>query len=173
MPSSTDHGSLVVSSNLTSTLKTLFKEEWISSCQESDKSLSLGPQRLLRTTRYALSAWTPSTFPLLLYPSIISAISRLHLLYAVRLNLLVPAIIFHFFSTSSFRTFVEGRAACITDVIDRIINNSFFSFFFPITFLLSSSTRRRFYPQRSSGQAVVTGVIPSSSPVRAFNFYHA
>ena len=26
---------------------------------------------------------------------------------------------------------------------------------------LSSSTRRRFYPQRSSGQAVVTGVVPS------------
>ena len=27
--------------------------------------------------------------------------------------------------------------------------------------LLSSSTRTRFYPQRSSGQAVVTGAIPS------------
>ena len=27
--------------------------------------------------------------------------------------------------------------------------------------LLSSSTRRRFDPQRSSGQAVVTGVVPS------------
>ena len=27
--------------------------------------------------------------------------------------------------------------------------------------LLSSSTRRRFYPQRSSGQAVVTGIVPS------------
>ena len=29
------------------------------------------------------------------------------------------------------------------------------------SFLLSSSTRTRFYPQRSSGQAVVTGVVPS------------
>ena len=33
--------------------------------------------------------------------------------------------------------------------------------FFPITFTFSSSTRKRFYPQRSSGQAVVTGVVPS------------
>ena len=48
MASSTDQGSLVVSSNLTSTMKTLFKEKRISSCQESDKSLSLGPQRLLK-----------------------------------------------------------------------------------------------------------------------------
>ena len=39
-----------------------------------------------------------------------SAISCLHLLYAVPLNLLVHAITFHF-STSSFRTFVEGGAA--------------------------------------------------------------
>ena len=46
-----------------------------------------------------------------------------------------------------------------------------FSFFFSwSSFLLSSSTRinRRFYPQRSSGQAVVTGVVPSPPPVRAF-----
>ena len=28
--------------------------------------------------------------------------------------------------------------------------------------------RRRFYPRRSSGQAVVTGVVPSPPPVRAF-----
>ena len=48
MASSTDHGSLVVSSNLTSTMKTLFKEKRISSCQESDKSLSLGPQRFCK-----------------------------------------------------------------------------------------------------------------------------
>ena len=33
--------------------------------------------------------------------------------------------------------------------------------FFKSSLLLSSSTRRRFYPQRSSGQAVVTGVVPS------------
>ena len=33
-------------------------------------------------------------------------------------------------------------------------------FFFP-SLLLPGSTRRRFYPQRSSGQAVVTGVVPS------------
>ena len=58
---------------------------------------------------YALSASTPPPFPLL-YPSIISAISRLNLLYAVRLNLLVPTITFHF-TTFSFRTFVEGGAA--------------------------------------------------------------
>ena len=47
MASSTDHGSLGVSSNLTSTMKTLLKEKWISSCQESEKSLSPGPQRLI------------------------------------------------------------------------------------------------------------------------------
>ena len=38
------------------------------------------------------------------------------------------------------------------------------------TTLLSSSTRRRFYPQRSSGQAVVTGVVPAPPRVRAFIF---
>ena len=38
MASSTDHdGSLVVSSNLTSTMKTLFEEKRISSCQEGEK----------------------------------------------------------------------------------------------------------------------------------------
>ena len=38
----------------------------------------------------------------------------------------------------------------------------FFLFpFLPSSLLPSSSTRRRFYPQRSSGQAVVTGVVPS------------
>ena len=37
-------------------------------------------------------------------------------------------------------------------------------------FLLSSSTRMRFYPQGSSGQAVVTGVFPFSRPVRTFIF---
>ena len=36
-----------------------------------------------------------------------------------------------------------------------------FSFFFLTSLLLSSSTRWRFYPQRSSGQAVVAGVVPS------------
>ena len=36
-----------------------------------------------------------------------------------------------------------------------------FLIFFLSSLLLSSSTRGRFYPQRSSGQAVVTGVIPS------------
>ena len=36
-----------------------------------------------------------------------------------------------------------------------------FLFCFPSAFLLSSSTRKRFYPQRSSGQAVVTGVVRS------------
>ena len=34
------------------------------------------------------------------------------------------------------------------------------SFFFSPSLLLSSSTRRRFYPQRPSGQAVDTGVVP-------------
>ena len=37
MGSPADHGSLVVSSNLTSTMKTLFKEKRIFSRQESDK----------------------------------------------------------------------------------------------------------------------------------------
>ena len=46
MASSTDHGSLVVSSNLTSTMKTLFKEKCISSCQESDKSLPGSPENV-------------------------------------------------------------------------------------------------------------------------------
>ena len=41
-------------------------------------------------------------------------------------------------------------------------------FFFP-SLLHSRSTRRRFYPHRSSRQAVVTGVVPSH-PVRVFNF---
>ena len=41
--------------------------------------------------------------------------------------------------------------------------------------LLSSSTRRRFYPQRSSGQAVVTGSNVASSGSRAFreSFFYA
>ena len=34
------------------------------------------------------------------------------------------------------------------------------SFFFSSSLLLSSLARRRFYPRRPSGQAVVTGVIP-------------
>ena len=38
--------------------------------------------------------------------------------------------------------------------------------------LLSSSTRRRFYPQRPSGQAVVTGAVPSPPRyVPSFMFY--
>ena len=49
----------------------------------------------------------------------------------------------------------------------------FFSFFFSSSLLLSGSTRRRLDPQRSSGQAVVTGVVPSPPRVRAFNFYRA
>ena len=40
----------------------------------------------------------------------------------------------------------------------------YFLFFVLSSLLLSISTRRRFYPQRSSGQAVVTGVV--SSPPR-------
>ena len=36
-----------------------------------------------------------------------------------------------------------------------------FQLFIKSSLLLSSSTRRRFYPQRSPGQAVVTGVVPS------------
>ena len=52
----------------------------------------------------------------------------------------------------------------------RIASTSFFS---KASHSLSSLTRRRFYPQRpSSGQAVVTGVVPSS-PVRAFTFCRA
>ena len=50
---------------------------------------------------------------------------------------------------------------------------SYFYFFFSSSLLLSSLTRRRFYPQRSSGQAVVTGVIPSLPPVRTFIFCRA
>ena len=40
----------------------------------------------------------------------------------------------------------------------------FFFFFFQSSLLLSSLTRKRFYPQRSSGQAVVRGVVPSPPP---------
>ena len=39
---------LVVSSNLTPTMKTLFKEKRISSCQESDKSLSLWSPEIVK-----------------------------------------------------------------------------------------------------------------------------
>ena len=45
----------------------------------------------------------------------------------------------------------------------------FFSISYPF-FSLSCLTRRRFYPQRASGQAMVTGVYPSPPPVRAFIF---
>ena len=38
--------------------------------------------------------------------------------------------------------------------------------------LPSGLTRWRFYPQRASGQALVTGVVPSP-PVRAFSFCRA
>ena len=40
--------------------------------------------------------------------------------------------------------------------------------FFLSSLLLSSSTRRRFYPQRSCGQAVVTGVVPSPRYMPSF-----
>ena len=71
---------------------------------------STSPAHASCSNLYALTASTPPPLPLLLDPSIISAISRLHLLYAVRHNLLIPAITFQL-STSSFRTFVEGGAA--------------------------------------------------------------
>ena len=45
---------------------------------------------------------------------------------------------------------------------------TYFLFIVTFTFKLNSYDRR-FYPQRSSGQAVVTGVVPSP-PVRAFIF---
>ena len=61
MASSKDHGSLVVSSNLTSTMKTLFKEKRISSCQEPDKSLSLGPQRLWKN--FGVGTYNPIRRP--------------------------------------------------------------------------------------------------------------
>ena len=57
---------LVVSSNLTSTVKTLFKEKWTSSYQESDKSLSLklrGPERLWRTSDYLVGTYGPIRRP--------------------------------------------------------------------------------------------------------------
>ena len=56
------------------------------------------------------------------------------------------------------------------DAHPGVRDGDFLFYFFP-SLLLSSSTRRRFYPQRPSGQAVVTDVVPSSPPVRAFNFY--
>ena len=40
----------------------------------------------------------------------------------------------------------------------------YFTFLFFSSLLLSSSIYRSFYPQRSSGQAVVTGVVPSPPP---------
>ena len=48
----------------------------------------------------------------------------------------------------------------------------FFVFCFLIITLLSSSTRRRFHPQRSSGQAVVTGVVPSPRYVPSIFIAH-
>ena len=41
------------------------------------------------------------------------------------------------------------------------IYSGVFIFYSGVSLLLSSSTRRRLYPRRSSGQAVVTGVVPS------------
>ena len=58
--SSTDHGSLVVSSNLTSTMKTLFKEKLISSCQESDKSLP-GSQEIVEN--FGVGTYVPIRRP--------------------------------------------------------------------------------------------------------------
>ena len=51
---------LVVSSNLASTMKTFFRENIMSPCQESDKLLSLGPQRLLRTLKPQYEVWGES-----------------------------------------------------------------------------------------------------------------
>ena len=49
------------------------------------------------------------------------------------------------------------------DLVPSIVQHLFiYCIIFWSSLLLSSSTRRRFYPQRSSGQAVVTGVVPSS-----------
>ena len=62
---------------------------------------------------------------------------------------------------------------CKYKTVSLHINASMIFFFlFRSSPLLSSSTRGRFYPQRSSGQAVVTGVVPPP-PVRAFSFYRA
>ena len=53
-------------------------------------------------------------------------------------------------------------------------------FFLIISLLLSSLTRtwylvpgRRFYPQRSSGQGVVKGVVPSPPPLTCLHVYRA
>ena len=46
----------------------------------------------------------------------------------------------------------------------------FVLFFLIITFTFQLISLEVFFPQRSSGQAVVTGVVPFSPPVRAFNF---
>ena len=48
-----------------------------------------------------------------------------------------------------------GRLLIGSRVLHDVVG-AFFS-----SLLLSSSTRRRFYPQRSSGQAVATGAVPS------------
>ena len=72
----------------------------------------------------------------------------------------------------------SGRSCCLLHIVRRAkqtcykgpaaiaaaIAAVFFSFFllqFLSSLLLSGSTRWRFYPLRSSGQAVVTGVVPS------------
>ena len=49
----------------------------------------------------------------------------------------------------------------IVCALDYWDSSRHFCHFFFVSLLLSSSTRRRFYPQRSCGQAVVTGVVPS------------
>ena len=61
---------------------------------------------------------------------------------------------------------------CIERALPSIQPLVFSIFVFLIVLLLSSNihTRRRFYPQRSNGQAVVEGRVVPSPPVRAFIF---
>ena len=65
MASSTDHESLVVSSNLTSTTKTLFVWKWISSCQEPDKYFGI-PRRCHPGSPQIGSTWLVTRWPV--YP---------------------------------------------------------------------------------------------------------
>ena len=65
-------------------------------------------------------------------------------------------------ATLTIPSFRMIKATFQTKVQTRTISFSFvICFCFVSSLLLSSSTRRRFYRQRSSGQVVVIGVVPS------------
>ena len=70
-----------------------------------------------------------------------------------------------YINTEKNKVLIERRTFFINKSFDRRYSvrpyNMYIYNIFWSSLLLSSSTRRRFHPQRSSGQAVVTDVVPS------------